>query len=313
MIMYEAKEFYEDIFELRKQVNIGVRQTAFNLRYVYGIPRGGVPVAIAMANALGLSVISSLDDIPINQVLVVDDLVDSGRTLQKYVDAGYTTVVLHHKSHSPTFKNHFFAKQLSTEWIQYFWELSNKSEDPEADVVVRLLEMAGEDPTREGLLETPKRFLKAWQFLTSGYQQKVEDIIKCFDSDGYNQIVLLKDIEVFSLCEHHLMSFWGKAHVAYIPGKKVVGISKLARIVDIFARRLQIQERLGDQVVKALMEHLKPIGAACIIEATHLCMRQRGVQKQNSVMTTSSLAGVFLEDSTKGASARAELMRLIGK
>jgi len=170
-----------------------------------------------------------------------------------------------------------------------------------------ILVAIGEDPNREGLLDTPKRVVKSWSELYRGYSQKPEDVLTVFDSGGYDQIVLLKDIELYSMCEHHMLPFFGKAHVAYIPDGKVIGISKLARLVDIFARRLQIQERIGDQVTDSLMEYLKPKGAACIIEATHMCMRMRGVGKQNSVMSTSSMRGVFMTESQ----ARQELMSLL--
>lgn len=174
-----------------------------------------------------------------------------------------------------------------------------------------MLSLLGEDPDREGLQDTPMRSAKAWKFLTSGYEQDAGAVLKQFDADGYQGLVLLKDIEIFSLCEHHLLPFSGRAHVAYIPNGKVLGVSKMARVVDIFARRLQIQERIGDQIVSAIMEHLKPMGAACIIEAAHLCMQMRGVEKQHSKMVTSSLKGVFLEDTPKGIASRAELMQLI--
>ena len=175
------------------------------------------------------------------------------------------------------------------------------------DTIKTILQAVGEDTTREGLLDTPKRVVKSWTELYKGYNQKAEDILTVFSSDGYDQIVLLKDIEVYSMCEHHMLPFIGKAHVAYIPNEKIVGISKLARLVDIYARRLQIQERIGQQVTDDLMRLLKPKGAACIIEAQHLCMLMRGVNKQNSVMVTSSLKGVFLQNST----SRQELMNLI--
>ena len=160
---------------------------------------------------------------------------------------------------------------------------------------IQLIEGIGEDFTREGLQETPKRVAKAWSKLTEGYKIKVEDILTVFDSGGYDQMVLLKDIEFYSQCEHHLLPFYGKVHVAYIPNKKIVGISKLARIVDIFARRLQNQERLTEQVVEAIEEHLSPLGVAVKIEASHFCMRARGIQKQNSVMITNKLTGVFIK------------------
>jgi GTP cyclohydrolase I len=168
-----------------------------------------------------------------------------------------------------------------------------------------------EDPKREGLEDTPKRIALSYRELLSGYDEDLSKTITTFDSDGYNELILLKNIEIYSLCEHHMLPFFGKAHVAYIPSDKIIGISKLARIVDIFAKRLQIQERVGEQVVKALVDYLKPIGAACIIEAEHLCMRMRGVEKQNSVMITSSLAGIFLEKTAFGIAARQELMMLI--
>jgi GTP cyclohydrolase IA len=165
----------------------------------------------------------------------------------------------------------------------------------------------GDDPTREGLLDTPKRIIRSWQELYSGYWEKPADLLTVFDAESYDQIVLLKDIEMYSTCEHHMIPFYGKAHIAYIPDKKVIGISKLARLLEIYARRLQIQERIGEQVTEALMTYLKPKGAACIIEARHLCMCARGVGKQNSTMVTSSLKGAFFTSSA----ARMELMGLI--
>jgi len=160
---------------------------------------------------------------------------------------------------------------------------------------------------REGLIDTPHRVVQSWKELYSGYGKDPKDIMTAFDAAGYDEIVLLKGIEFFSTCEHHMMSFFGQAHVAYIPDKRIVGISKLARLVDIYARRLQIQERIGQQVTQALIDYLKPKGAACIISAKHLCMCARGVEKQNSIMTTSSMTGAFFTNST----ARMELMNLI--
>lgn len=174
-------------------------------------------------------------------------------------------------------------------------------------LIKQILFEIGEDPDREGLLDTPKRVVKSWYELFAGYAQDPEDHLTVFEAGTYDQIVLLKDIEMYSTCEHHMLPFIGKAHVAYIPNKKVIGISKLARLLETYARRLQIQERIGEQVTKALMEHLQPKGAACVIEARHLCMCARGVGKQNSVMTTSSLKGSFIEEKD----ARAELFSLI--
>jgi GTP cyclohydrolase I len=171
-----------------------------------------------------------------------------------------------------------------------------------------ILVNVGEDPQRQGLLKTPARAARAFEFLTQGYRQDLDAIVNeaIFDSDA-NEIVLVKDIELYSMCEHHLLPFIGKAHVAYIPNGKVIGLSKVARIVDVFARRLQIQEQLTTQIAGALMNALNPNGVAVVIEAKHLCMMMRGVEKQNSVMTTSHLVGVFKED----ARTRSEFLALL--
>ncbi len=171
-----------------------------------------------------------------------------------------------------------------------------------------LLAAVGEDPRREGLLKTPARAARAFEFLTNGYRQSLDEVVNdaIFASDA-SEIVLVKDIELYSTCEHHLLPFIGKAHVAYIPRGKVIGLSKIARIVDVFARRLQIQENLTTQIADALMHTLHPVGAAVVIEAKHLCMMMRGVEKQNSVMTTSCLLGSFKED----ARTRSEFLALL--
>ena len=171
-----------------------------------------------------------------------------------------------------------------------------------------LLEAVGEDPQRQGLLRTPERAARAVEFLTNGYRQSLDEVVNgaIFDSDA-SEIILVKDIELYSMCEHHLLPFIGKAHVAYIPSGKVIGLSKVARIVDVFARRLQIQENLTTQIADALMHVLHPVGVAVVIEAKHLCMMMRGVEKQNSVMTTSCLLGSFKED----ARTRTEFLSLL--
>jgi GTP cyclohydrolase I len=173
-----------------------------------------------------------------------------------------------------------------------------------------LLEAVGEDPEREGLLKTPSRAARAFEFLTNGYRQDLDEIVNqaIFHSDA-SEIIIVKDIELYSMCEHHLLPFIGRAHVAYIPNGKVIGLSKVARIVDVFARRLQIQEQLTTQVADALMQALHPLGVAVVVEAKHLCMMMRGVEKQNSVMKTSCLLGVFKED----ARTRSEFLSLLGQ
>ncbi|MBP9674764.1 MAG: GTP cyclohydrolase I FolE [Bacteriovoracaceae bacterium] len=176
--------------------------------------------------------------------------------------------------------------------------------------VGEILKYLGENKDREGLRHTPDRVVRSWDRLFGGYSQDPESIFTFFEEDDVipeKQIILLQDIEFYSTCEHHFLPFVGKAHVAYIPDKKVVGISKLARLVEMFARRLQIQERIGNQVTQTLMQYLEPKGAACVIEAKHFCMTSRGVEKQNSVMVTSALKGAFLENQK----TRDELFSLI--
>lgn len=182
------------------------------------------------------------------------------------------------------------------------------AQDAAQDHVRGLLEFIGEDPDREGLQRTPERVAKALEFFTSGYKQDAASILESavFHED-YSEMILVKDIEVFSMCEHHMLPFFGKAHVAYIPDGRIVGLSKIPRIIEVFARRLQVQERLTLQIRDAIRDVLEPAGVAVVIEAQHLCMITRGVQKQHSSTTTSSMSGVFLEN----ISTREEFIRLI--
>jgi GTP cyclohydrolase I len=180
--------------------------------------------------------------------------------------------------------------------------------DPIAAMVRKLVAEVGEDPDREGILKTPARVAKSLRFLTSGYQQDIDKVLNgALYSVAYDEMVMVKDIEVFSLCEHHLLPFFGRCHVAYVPNGRVIGLSKIPRIVDVFARRLQVQERLTVQVAETLMEKIKPQGVGVIIEARHLCMIMRGVEKQNSIAVTSHMLGVFRD--CEGT--RSEFLRLL--
>ena len=177
-----------------------------------------------------------------------------------------------------------------------------------ADSIKIVLKEIGEDPNREGLLKTPERVAKSMDYLTNGYGTNPSEILKkAMFKEQYNQMVLVKDIEMYSMCEHHMLPFFGKAHVAYIPNGHIVGLSKIPRVVDVFSRRLQVQERLTDQIKDCIQETLNPKGVAVVIEAQHLCMQMRGVQKQHSSTTSSAFSGLFLRDEK----TRAEFMNLI--
>ena len=178
-----------------------------------------------------------------------------------------------------------------------------------AEHYLEIIKLLGEDADREGLLKTPERVSKAMQFLMQGYEQNPEEIIQsAMFTEDYRQMVIVKDIDFYSMCEHHMLPFFGKAHVAYIPNKKITGLSKIARIVEVYARRMQVQERMTTQIKECIQKTLNPMGVMVIIEAQHLCMQMRGVQKQHSITTTSDFTGVFEQ-----AKTREEFINLINK
>jgi len=177
-------------------------------------------------------------------------------------------------------------------------------------LVKDLLKELGEDPKREGLVKTPARVAKMYEFLTKGYHEDVRQVLNdAVFAERYNEMVIVKDIDFYSLCEHHLVPFYGKCHIAYIPNGKIVGLSKLPRVVEVFARRLQVQERLTQQIADTLFKYLKPQGVGVVIEARHLCMMMRGVEKQNSVATTSAMLGTFRHD----VKTRTEFLTLLDR
>ena len=255
---------------------------------VWGVPRGGIHIA-QILNKLGIAeIVEDVNDADV----IVDDLIDSGATSKKYLDKVFWT---------PIVKDH-----TNPEWIEFPWE-QPKDLDNE-DIITRYIEAIGDNPKREGVLETPKRVVKSWKELYSGYSDNAKQhLSKCFSSDS-KEMVICKDIEFYSMCEHHMIPFVGRAHIGYIPNGKVVGLSKLARTVDVFARRLQIQEQLTEQIANAMVEHIPEIqGCAVVMESKHFCMCSRGVGKQNSSMITSSLRGIFKKD----GEVRKEFLSLI--
>ncbi|WP_033958169.1 GTP cyclohydrolase I FolE [Psychroserpens jangbogonensis] len=192
---------------------------------------------------------------------------------------------------------------------QKFEEYNIKVTDDVKQRYEDIIKDLGEDTNRDGLLKTPERASKAMQFLTQGYHQDAAEILKsAMFKESYSEMVIVKDIEIYSLCEHHILPFFGKAHIAYIPNGHIVGLSKIPRIVDVFARRLQVQERLTDQILNCINDTLKPEGVAVVIEASHMCMMMRGVQKQNSRTTTSGFRGAF-----KNIETRTEFLKLISE
>lgn len=253
----------------------------------YGIPRGGTMVA-GLAAARGYK---TTDD-PRQATMFLDDIIDSGRTKEDYMGVyGKDFVALYQRGDS---------------WLVFPWEEDMKT-DAE-NIVRRTLQIIGEDPNREGLRDTPGRVVRMWRELFAGYAAAPAEILaRDFDKDGYDQMIVCRDIEFHSTCEHHLLPFFGTATVAYIPDKKIVGLSKLARLVDAYARRLQIQERMTEQIAAALETHLQPRGSAVVVEAKHYCMICRGVGKQQSSMVTSALKGLFFDD----PKARAEFYQLV--
>lgn len=259
---------------------------------LYGIPRGGIPAAYAVTSFLPNSRI--VDEPGIADVLV-DDIIGTGRTKESreklYPDKIFVSL--------------FEGKQ--EEWLIFPWELNMAGSAD--DIPRRLIQFIGEDCEREGLKDTPDRFLRAWEFWTSGYKTNDQHLLKSFvdGSENYDELVFVGNIPFYSHCEHHLAPFFGYAHIGYIPNQKIVGLSKLSRVVDMFARRLQVQERLTTEIAKLLDKFLLPKGLGVVLMARHLCMESRGVSKPRTITTTSSMKGCF----KKEASARSELLQFI--
>lgn len=264
--------------------------------HVWGVPRGGIPVAYLVIWAfreLGYKG-AQLASTPHTADLIVDDIIDSGATRNRY-----------RESH-PTTPFYAIIESSGEGWYVFPWE--DNTEGSFGDNIRRLLQFVGEDPDRGGLSETPDRVAKAWRFWCSGYDKDPKDILKVFEdgAERCDEMVVVKDIPLYSHCEHHLAPIFGTATVGYIPDGQIVGLSKLSRLVDLYARRLQVQERLTNQIADALETHLKPKGVGVVIKARHLCMESRGICQQGHHTITSALRGVIKEK----PDARAEFLDL---
>lgn len=281
---------------------------------IFGIPRGGVFAAMAVARLLPAAI---LVDSPKNADVFIDDLIDSGSTARRYQEkypnrpfaALFGKVGDVYLADYSLHGGYFGSPIDEGEYYVFPWEMSD-SEAPAEDIIVRLLQYIGDDPNREGLIETPKRVLKAWDHWCRGYKMDPHSVLKTFEdgAEGCDELVLVKDIDIFSFCEHHMAPFFGKAHIAYIPNKRIVGLSKLARLAEIFASRLQVQERLTNQIADALQNELDPLGVGVIIEAKHMCMCSRGARHTQASTITSALRGCMKDE----PSARSEFLRLCG-
>jgi len=259
---------------------------------IYAVPRGGVPIALLMNETLKLPLISEKDISP--RTLIIDDICDSGRTLAKYPDNHAATI--YKKIDSPQPRWCLFD---TDDWIEFPYEQTDRDEE---DNIVRLLETLGEDASREGLRDTPKRVMKFYREFLSPDKFN----FTTFEGESYDEMIIQKDIPFFSLCEHHLAPFFGTATVAYIPDGKIVGLSKLARTVDLFARRLQNQERITSQIAEKLQEELSPQGVAVTLKARHFCMEMRGIKTHDVTTSTTKLIGAFRDK----PEARAEFLSI---
>lgn len=268
-------------------------------RRLWGVPRGGVPAALLVAlaaNEISMANVFRVVDTFEEAEIVVDDLVDSGRTRAQFAGKPFAALFTKRAAQDDADGWHLYGHVLPIqEWVVFPWEASEAQSA--SDIVVRLLQFVGEDPKREGLIETPTRTMNAWREWTAGYGVNPADVLKSFEdgASSYDEMVLVKDIPVYSHCEHHLAPFFGVAHVAYVPDKRIVGLSKLSRLVDVFARRLQVQERLTVQIADALLEALAPKGVGVMVQCRHLCMESRGVARSRLVTVTTALRGCIKE------------------
>lgn len=269
---YTWDEFFKDLELLKAKLKPD--------DILYAVPRGGFFVTNFLTQEKTIDLGKA--------TVVIDDILDSGRTKEKYKKLTKAKFLVLVDKQNNRWKDKGY--------IIFPWE-NNHLDD--MDIVTRMIEAIGEDPTREGLIDTPKRVVKSWQKIFGGYSQTAEEVLRTAFTEDYDQMIVCKDIEFYSTCEHHILPFYGKAHIGYIPDKKVIGLSKMPRLLEVFARRLQIQERLTNQIADSMQTIIQPQGCGVIIEAKHHCMICRGVEKQNSSMITTALKGVFKEQRVK--------------
>lgn len=288
------------VMSLCQQLAVTIKdETGRERLMAHPVPRGGVPVAYMLKQFMPHL---ELTGDPNDADIFVDDILDSGATMErfkaKYPGRPFFSMI--HKEEGSQFRG---------KYVVFPWEGADVEESVE-DNVIRLIQAVGDDPKRGGLLETPKRVVKAWQHWCSGYGKDPASVLKVFEdgAEGYDQMITVKDIPVYSHCEHHMAAIIGTATISYIPDGKIVGLSKLSRLTDIFARRLQVQERLTNQIADALDKHLNPNGVGVCIKARHMCMESRGVCQQGHHTVTTALRGVMRSE----AAARAEFLAVAG-
>ncbi len=269
---YTWTEFFKDLDILKEKLKPN--------DILYAVPRGGFFVTNFLTQRKTIDIDKA--------TVIIDDILDSGATRKKYETMTHADFLVLVDKQKDEHKNKGY--------IIFPWE-NNTLDDH--DIVTRMIEAIGESPNREGLIDTPKRVVKSWKKIFGGYSQTAEEVLQTAFTEEYDQMIVCKDIEFYSTCEHHMLPFYGKAHIGYIPNEKVVGLSKMPRLLEVFARRMQIQERLTNQVADSMQRIIQPKGAGVIIEAKHHCMVCRGVEKQNSSMITTALTGVFKEQLVK--------------
>lgn len=282
-----------------KEATAGLAELIPSEKYssIYAIPRGGLYAGLRLSELLRIPLTDNPLEEQVDSCLIVDDLEDSGKTIAPYLEKGYDTAVIYSKNKPAST---YCFETVGQEWLEFPYEQTERDEE---DNIVRMLETLGEDASREGLRDTPKRVMKFYREFLS----PEEFNFTTFEGESYDEMIIQKDIPFFSLCEHHLAPFFGTATVAYIPDGKIVGLSKLARTVDLYARKLQNQERITSQIAEKLQKELEPRGVAVTLKARHFCMEMRGIKTHDVQTITSKLTGFFKDD----AKARAEYLEYI--